>query len=446
MIYNIKIIPTESINNTLGTNNISTSLTTEQTNGNAVLSPQTETTPITRSYTIAEKIPQNTTRRSTSLYTSQGKRKARPADAITRKEDILRLKNFFLYESANDRKAFLRTRNHLLFVLGISSSLRVGDLINLDIGQVLTRTVTTNPETNCKEYHYSIKDHIELIDTKTRKSNLIKVNSEARNALKLYFTEYIKICNERGLPIEASHPLFQTEGSLKNMENTGKPSRLHNDGVYAILDKAQKKLNLPYHLSTHCLRKTFAYWTLELHPNDANAIAVLMKALNHSSLEATNHYTGRTQAQRDIVFDDISAVFDSDTTVEDNYTSVNNIVTNNTTDDIIENTVDIEDPTTDTSDILVNTLFEDNAAIDNKNTDNEDTIVVPVPKTMNTNTHIAVHTEVNTDTSVSSNVSTEEYMSPELQNALKTINSLSDKDRDNLLELVELLKISNVNS
>ena len=323
MVYKIKTFnPTNDILNTTTINNSFTETTTTHSSetiaGNAVKISEAESTPVTRSYIISEKIPRKQkVRRSTSLYTAQGKRKARAADAITKREDILRLKNFFLYESANDKKAHLRTRNHLLFVLGISSSLRVSDLLNLDIGQVLTRNVIVDPDTNLKEYQFTIKDYIETIDIKTRKSNRIKISSEAKEALKLYFRDYIAECQRNGFPIEPVHPLFQSEKSFANMEKTGLPIRLGNDGVYAILNKAQTKLNLPYHLSTHCLRKTFAYWTMELHPNNANAIAVLMNALNHSSLAATNHYTGRTQEQKDEVFEDISAVFDT-SVVEEN--------------------------------------------------------------------------------------------------------------------------------
>lgn len=424
--------------------------------GNAVTISNYE--PVTRNIIITEKIPhkKTTNRRSTSLYTSQGKHKATPADAITNRKDILRLKNYFLYESANDRKPYLRTRNHLLFVLGISSSLRVSDLINLDIGQVLTRTIATNPETCKKEYHFTIKDHIELIDTKTRKSNLIKVSSEAKKALQIYFKDYITYCNKKSFPIDPTHPLFQAEGSVRSMEQTGKPIRLGMDGVYILLNKAQKALNLPYHLSTHCLRKTFAYWMLELHPNDANAIAVLMKALNHSSLEATNHYTGRTQEQKDRAFDDISELFNADSIdtdidiltndtnetdeADEKFTAEDIIPTNNSNTSNNSYKEDMSVPSVSTvcskDDISpkstnmrksVSHQIEDELIEDTDEDIIEDTKVDTINTKANATVDTNIDTNVNTDTNISN-----------LQTALKALSSLSPEDMKTLIELMKL--------
>lgn len=424
--------------------------------GNAVTVSNYE--PVTRNIIITEKIPhkKTTNRRSTSLYTSQGKHKATPADAITNRKDILRLKNYFLYESANDRKPYLRTRNHLLFVLGISSSLRVSDLINLDIGQVLTRTIATNPETHKKEYHFTIKDHIELIDTKTRKSNLIKVSSEAKKALQIYFKDYITYCNKKSFPIDPTHPLFQAEGSVRSMEQTGKPIRLGMDGVYILLNKAQKALNLPYHLSTHCLRKTFAYWMLELHPNDANAIAVLMKALNHSSLEATNHYTGRTQKQKDKAFDDISELFNADSidtdidilsndtnekfTAEDIMVINNSNTSNNTYKEDMSvpsvSTVCSKDDISPKSTNMrksVSHQVEDEPIVEDELIENTDEDIIEDTKadTINTKANVTVDTNIDTNVNTDTNTSN-------LQTALKALSSLSPEDMKTLIELMKL--------
>lgn len=458
----------DNLNNTNSLNTLNTSNTFNAPNsninnntdnskeipiGNAVTISNYE--PVTRNIIITEKIPhkKTTNRRSTSLYTSQGKHKATPADAITNRKDILRLKNYFLYESANDRKPYLRTRNHLLFVLGISSSLRVSDLINLDIGQVLTRTIATNPETHKKEYHFTIKDHIELIDTKTRKSNLIKVSSEAKKALQIYFKDYITYCNKKSFPIDPTHPLFQAEGSVRSMEQTGKPIRLGMDGVYILLNKAQKALNLPYHLSTHCLRKTFAYWMLELHPNDANAIAVLMKALNHSSLEATNHYTGRTQEQKDRAFDDISELFNADSIdtdidiltndtdeTDEKFTAEDIIATNNSNTSNNSYKEDMSVPSVSTvcsKDDISPKSTNMRKSVSHQVEDepievtDEDIIEDTKADTINTKANATVYTNIDTNVNTDTNISN-------LQTALKALSSLSPEDMKTLIELMKL--------
>lgn len=53
-----------------------------------------------------------------------------------------------------------------------------------------------------------------------------------------------------------------------------------------------KDLNLPYHCSTHFLRKTFVYWFLKIHKNDMQALSTLQDILNHSSEKMTLKYCG----------------------------------------------------------------------------------------------------------------------------------------------------------
>ena len=81
------------------------------------------------------------------------------------------------------------------------------------------------------------------------------------------------------------------------------------DTLRKIILKAQQKLNLPYHLGAHSLRKTFAYWTIKLHPNDLPTMISLQEMLNHSSMNTTLHYAGQTKDKLKVMYNDLEKVF-----------------------------------------------------------------------------------------------------------------------------------------
>ena len=58
-----------------------------------------------------------------SNFTSQGKPKAQPADSVKTLEEIEKIKKYFL-----DRKEY---RNYCLFIVGITTGYRIGDLLQL---------------------------------------------------------------------------------------------------------------------------------------------------------------------------------------------------------------------------------------------------------------------------------------------------------------------------
>jgi integrase len=82
-----------------------------------------------------------------------------------------------------------KVRDELLFVLGINSALRIGDLLSLSVGDV------TDDEGK-------IVETIILKEQKTGKSKRIAVNDSIKKSLSVYLMEH-KVSNR-------SEPLFQS--------------------------------------------------------------------------------------------------------------------------------------------------------------------------------------------------------------------------------------------
>lgn len=228
-----------------------------------------------------------------SNYNKKGNRKATPSDPIRLQEDIVRLKIYF---RTNGRTPHLRLRNYALFIVGISVGLRGSDLINLKISDVL-------------DSEGNIVDFVRVCESKTNKSNYPYLNEAAKSAISEYLCSLKSFCMD--------DPLF---GRFGNIKEPITPKHL-----YQIMNSAQQALKLPYHLGAHSLRKTFAYWTIKLHPNDLKVMISLQEMLNHSSFQTTLHYAGQTRDVLQDMYNDLSKVLDDSPVVIDNPLATNKI-------------------------------------------------------------------------------------------------------------------------
>ncbi|MDR1627189.1 MAG: tyrosine-type recombinase/integrase [Oscillospiraceae bacterium] len=190
-----------------------------------------------------------------SIYTSRGKLKASPADSIKTIDEINLIKNYFL-----DRKEY---RNYALFILGISTAYRAGDILRLKFKNLFDENGNWRKE-------------IVLIEEKTGKRRSMEITETIKNAVNLY------IENEGGC--------YFDDYIFKSRKGGNSP--LSVPSACKIFKEMAKNLNLNYHCSTHFLRKTFAYWFLQIHKNDATALATLQEILNHSSSQITLKYCG----------------------------------------------------------------------------------------------------------------------------------------------------------
>jgi len=148
----------------------------------------------------------------------------------------------------------------MLFVIGINTGLRIGDLLQLKVENVKN------------------KSHIIIKEQKTSKNKQILINSN--------------LCKEINKYIEdmAEHEyLFQSR--------IGENKPLSRFQAYRILSAAGKEAGLD-RIACHSTRKTFGYHQYKRYKD----VALLQKLFNHSSPAITLDYIGITQ---DIIDDSI---------------------------------------------------------------------------------------------------------------------------------------------
>lgn len=153
-------------------------------------------------------------------------------------------------------------RDLLLFIIGINTTLRISDILNLRVGDVSG-------------------DYIELKEKKTGKTKRIRINRA------------IKEATAKLLPADASpdSPLFPSRKGCAPI------SRVQ---AWRVLNAAAKRAGIADRIrfGTHSLRKTAAY---HAYKNGVD-LAVLMRLLNHSSQKETLRYIGIENEQIDEVY------------------------------------------------------------------------------------------------------------------------------------------------
>lgn len=219
------------------------------------------------------------TKPTNSLYTKDGRIKPSPADPIRSKEDFQKLVS---YLASNGDPKF-RLRNKAIFVFGCSLGIRCGDLLSLKTADVY-------------EQDGSVKEHVELIEEKTRKRNVCKIPKMAADILEDYF-------DEQDFEISQSDYLFRSR----------KGGPLTVRGFYRILKEAGKACELDIDLSTHTMRKTYAMAALhsaEQAGEAGDALAMLQMKFKHSDARVTMHYVKADQDKMDEMSDRVSDWFD----------------------------------------------------------------------------------------------------------------------------------------
>ncbi len=178
-------------------------------------------------------------------------------DAIRNVKEILGIKEFLRQKGAG---------YELLFVMGINTALRIGDLLSLSVGDVANAGG-------------EIAGSISLKEKKTGKIKRFPVNESLRNALEEYFT-----CQVRPDPTE---PLFVSR----------KGGSLSRSQAWRVLKAAGKSVGLD-NIGTHSLRKTFGYHVYKKNGSD---LGLVQKLLNHSASGSTLRYIGIDRERMDSV-------------------------------------------------------------------------------------------------------------------------------------------------
>jgi integrase len=161
-------------------------------------------------------------------------------------------------------------RDYCLFTLGINSGLRICDLLNLKIKDVMDKK-------------RKIKDRITIREQKTGKIKNFPIADTAKKVL----MEYLITRN-----FSLDEPLF-----LSRKEKGGKQT-IGRQQAYRIINKIVRMVGLKEGYGTHTLRKTFGYHAYQSGVD----ISILQKLFNHSAPCVTLAYIGITQDDLDDVY------------------------------------------------------------------------------------------------------------------------------------------------
>lgn len=161
-----------------------------------------------------------------------------------------------------------RLRDYALFTLGINSGLRISDLLNLKISDVV-------------DGKGNLKDRITIRERKTGKLKDFPVGKSAKKALNEYLSTNTMAGNSYLFP---------------SRKGNNKPiSRIQ---AYRILNEACRTAGLDVQVGTHTLRKTFGYHAYQ----QGKDITLIQKLFNHASPSVTLRYIGITQDDLDNVY------------------------------------------------------------------------------------------------------------------------------------------------
>ena len=190
---------------------------------------------------------------------SNGIAKANTVDPLKNKKDIQKIKQ---YLKGKDNK-----RDYMLFVVGINVGLRVGDLLKLKIKDVI-------------DNNGNFKDKIVITEEKTDKTRNLKLNDSVKESIKLYLD---------------SLKSYDMDDYLFKSRKVNKPLRV--DSTHKIIKNTLRELNIKGNYGTHTLRKTWSYHIYMSNSSNPRILAILQKALNHSSQAVTLRYIGIEQEE-----------------------------------------------------------------------------------------------------------------------------------------------------
>lgn len=187
----------------------------------------------------------------------------REVEPIKQTKDIKRVKQFLLGKQSK--------RDYLMFVMGINTGLRIGDLLNLQIGDILEEGGT-------------IKKAVYIQEQKTGKHREFELNQAAREAIELYLDTLVGFDREDWL--------------FRSRKGTGP---ITTRSAHKIIKTTLRDLGIQGNYGTHSLRKTFGY---HRYVNNVK-LETLQKIFNHSSPATTLSYLGIT---REVIVDAYTSV------------------------------------------------------------------------------------------------------------------------------------------
>lgn len=192
------------------------------------------------------------------------------AEPIKSLDDIDRICRWYLEKS--------RYRDYMFFVIGINFGLRVSDLLRLRFCDLINEDMTFKRE-------FLILEKKTKNTRKARKNRCIWINSSVIDAVMTYL--------ENTPSVSLSDYLFKNQSPNRTAAN--KP--MSRQAADNILKEANRALGLNIKMSTHTLRKTFAYHQMAMSNHDPRKLVLLSKMFGHSTVAQTLDYIGLTKEE-----------------------------------------------------------------------------------------------------------------------------------------------------
>lgn len=167
---------------------------------------------------------------------------------IRKKEKIQEIQNFLREDP----------RDYLLFVLGLNTALRVGDMLRLKASDVRSKG--------------QVKDMLKVRISETGKQKRIALSLATKKALRFFFK-----CN----------PGLVDSGFL--FTGIGRDKPMSRVNAWMILKRIAEKFDLP-DIGTHSLRKTWGYQARKAGID----LSIIQKKLGHRTPGITKRYIGIT--------------------------------------------------------------------------------------------------------------------------------------------------------
>lgn len=150
-------------------------------------------------------------------------------------------------------KKWCGERDYILFLIGINTGLRVGDLLKLKVSDVKRKKKVAIKEGKTK---------------KPRTINLTNIYEEVQSYIAQNHSEWLFPSRKGESPITPTQ-------------------------AYRQLNKAARMVDIEDGIGTHTMRKTFGYWFYK----QTKDVAKLQSILNHSHPEITLRYIGITEEE-----------------------------------------------------------------------------------------------------------------------------------------------------
>lgn len=184
-----------------------------------------------------------------------------PVQPIKDVKDIEAAKEYL----RNKPKTPENLRNYMMFVVNINNAVRISDLFQLRVKDVLNKDG-------------SVVDRVYIKESKTSKKRYVFFGKASKKAIRAYLKSI------KGL--RWNDYLFT---SFRRDEN-GIAKPLTRQMAWKIMHDLGEALSL--HLGTHSLRKTFGYQKIKQNSDDPMIVAQISEMYNHKNMNTTYRYLG----------------------------------------------------------------------------------------------------------------------------------------------------------